>query len=313
MITLSSQRLAAHIVDDLTQPVMPEARALADAIVARHGASVAAVLFYGSCLRTQDTSGILDLYVLTDDLRAYHGRVLPAVLNRIVPPTVAYLEVPGATGTIRAKVAVMGTAAFARAVQGGRLDTTLWARFCQPSALLYARDTQARAAVVAAVSDAVITASRWAIWLGPPKGWPADYWTTLFQHTYRAELRAEGADRSALVYGWAAERYDRLLPLALTRAGIPVTTAPDGRMIPHGVDRDAARRAWARRQRVGKLLNMVRLTKAVFTFEHGADYILWKLERHNGRPVPVSDWERRHPILAAPRVLLRLSREGFIR
>jgi len=308
-----SPSLSAIIADDLKRPVMIEARALAQAIVDSHGHSVAAVLFYGSCLRTGTTDGILDLYVLTDDLRGYHGRFWPALFNRILPPTVSYLEVPGANGPVRAKVAVMGTAAFSRAMRSDSLDTTLWARFCQPVALLYARDANCRVAAVAAVTDAVVTASRWAVRLGPDKGRPADYWTGLFRQTYDAELRTEGTDRATLVHDWAPERYARLLPLALNRAGVPVTTAPDGRLIPHGLDRDAARQAWALRRRAGKLLNVLRLIKAVFTFENGVDYILWKLERHNGRPVPISAWERRHPILAAPRVLLRLSREGFIR
>jgi len=308
-----TQSLIAQIAEDLTEPVMEEAHTLAKAIVDRHGASVAAVLFYGSCLRTGDTAGLLDLYVLTDDLQGYHGSVWPALFNWMLSPTVCYLEVPGAAGTIRAKVAVMGTGAFARAVRGASFDTTIWARFCQPVALLYARDATCRATVVGAVTEAVVSAARWAVRLGPTMGTPADYWTCLFQQTYSAELRAEGLGRPALVYDWAADRYDRLLPLALSRGGIPVTTARDGRLIPHGLDREAARRAWARRRRLGKLLNILRLTKAVFTFENGVDYILWKLERHNGRTVQVSDWERRHPLLAAPGVLVRLYRGGFIR
>ncbi|MFC5316249.1 hypothetical protein, partial [Azospirillum rugosum] len=110
--------LSTLIAEELDRPVMAEARTIADAILARHGASVAAVLFYGSCLRTGDAGGILDVYVLTDDLRAYHGRFWPALLNAALPPTVSYLEAPGPTGMVRAKVAVMGTAAFARAVRG---------------------------------------------------------------------------------------------------------------------------------------------------------------------------------------------------
>ncbi len=309
--------LTTLIAEELNRPVMAEARAVADAILARHGASVAAVLFYGSCLRTGDAGGILDVYVLTDDLRAYHGRFWPALLNAAVPPTVSYLETPGPKGLVRAKVAVMGTADFARAVRGEGIDTTIWARFCQPAALLYARDAACRDAAVDAVAQAVATAARWAVRLGPESGGPADYWTALFRLTYGAELRAERGDRPALIHDWAAERYARLLPLALAHAGIiaevEAVTEADGRLRPQVADRIAAQRAWARRRRLGKLLNILRLAKAAFTFENGIDYILWKLERHAGRPVRITPWQRRHPILASPMLLFRFYREGIIR
>ncbi len=308
-----SGQLTALIAKELDRPVMAEARTIADAILARHGTSVAAVLFYGSCLRTGDVGGILDVYVLTDSLRAYHGRAWPALLNAALPPTVSYLEVPGAAGTVRAKVAVMGTAAFARAVRGGGIDTTVWARFCQPAALLYARDTASRAAAIDAVARAVVTAAGWAVRLGPESAVPADYWTALFQHTYGAELRAERGNRPDLIHDWAAERYDRLLTPALAEAGISVRPEADGRLRPLVRDRAAARRSWARRRRLGKPLNVLRLLKAAFTFENGVDYILWKLERHAGRPVRITGWQRRHPILAAPALLLRLYRDGVIR
>ncbi|MCW0210946.1 MAG: hypothetical protein OJK14_27945 [Achromobacter sp.] len=305
--------LAALIANELDRPVMAEARAVADVILARHGASVAAVLFYGSCLRSGDANGILDVYVLTDDLRAYHGRFWPVLLNAAVPPTVSYLETPGSAGPVRAKVAVMGTAAFARAVRGAGVDTTIWARFCQPAALLYARDAESRAVAVEAVAQAVATAAGWAVRLGPERARPSDFWTALFRHTYGAELRVERGDRATLIHDWDADRYARLLPLALAHTGIATTAEADGRLRPRVPDRATAQRAWARRRRLGKPLNLLRLIKAAFTFENGIDYILWKLERHAGRPVRISPWQRRHPILASPLLILRLYRDGIIR
>ena len=39
----------------------------------------------------------------------------------------------------------------------------------------------------------------------------------------------------------------------------------------------------------GKLLHVLRLMKATTTFKGGADYILWKVERHSGVRVEVSE------------------------
>ncbi|MBP2301131.1 hypothetical protein [Azospirillum picis] len=309
-----SNPFLAAIDEGLGRPVSAEARRLTDAILARHRGSVAAVLFYGSCLRSADPEGILDVYVLTTSLRGFHRRLWPSLFNALLPPNVSYLEVPGENGRmIRAKVAVMGLGAFARAMRPDGLDTTLWARFCQPAALIHADDRTVRGQVVEALADAMATAAGWAVRLGPETGTPADYWTTLFRHTYGAELRVESRNRPELIYGWAAGRYDELLRPALARAGIVVEDEDDGCLRPLVADRSAVLRRWRMRRRFGKPLNVLRLVKAAFTFENGVDYLLWKLERHSGRRLQLTGWQRRHPVLAAPGVLFRLYRDGTLR
>ena len=64
---------------------------------------------------------------------------------------------------------------------------------------------------------------------------------------------------------------------------------------------------------IGKLFNIARLIKAAFTFEGGLDYILWKIARHSGVTIAVTDWQRRHPLLAAPGLAWRLYRRGAFR
>ena len=46
--------------------------------------------------------------------------------------------------------------------------------------------------------------------------------------------------------------------------------------------------------------------KAAFTFQGAARYAAWKIERHTGVPIEVTPWRERHPILAAPGVLLKV-------
>lgn len=317
--------LRALIAEELAQPVAPGVRALADAIAREHGPSVAAILFYGSCLREPEREGMLDLYVLVDDYRAFHGSRMQALANRMLPPTILYRE---GWGT-RAKVAVISRAAFMFRLRPESRDTTVWARFCQPAALVHARDRQAAAWTAEAVARAVATAAGVAARLGPEEGTPRDFWCALFRNTYEAELRIEpGGDRGALIYEHAAERFDRLFGPALAEAGIGVGRGflpPQGegagevspaagghpaeaRIRPQVADRAAARRAWRRRCRLGKALNLARLVKAAFTFAPHADYLAWKVERHTGRPLELSPFQRRHPVLAAPWVLWRLWR-----
>ncbi len=298
-------------------PAMEAAAALAREIAVRHGDGVAAVLFYGACRRDGDASGLLDLYVLTTGHRAFHGRgaALPALLNAALPPTVLLWRGGTPQAPIRAKVAVLSQGQFERRMRPGSLDTTLWARFCQPSTLVHARDGAARRRAERAVARAVETAALWAVRLGPEEATPAEYWRGLFARTYAAELRTERGNRPDRLLAAAPDWYDRALPLALARLGLSATPAAGdggGRLEP-GLPRGRRARAWALRRACGKALNVLRLCKAAFTFEGGADYLAWKIERHSGVSLELADWQRRHPLLAAPALLWRLRRRGAVR
>lgn len=308
-----TDHLAKHILDALHRPVLPEIAEFA-ATLAATGDSVAGVLFYGSCLRDASVSGVLDFYVLVDDYRQYHRSRMAAMANAVLPPTVSFAQSATTAGPC-AKVAVISLRQFARRMRCGSIDTTLWARFCQPAALVHVRDEATAVAIADALADAAATAAAWAVRLGPEQGYAADYWTGLFRHTYGAELRVEKAGRPRLVYDFAADHFDRLLMPALARAGITVEETPAGTIRPRlsPDERRAGRRAWHRRRRAGKALNVARLVKAAFTFDNAVDYIVWKIERHAGQPIELRPWQRRHPVLAAPALLWRLYRRGMVR
>lgn len=289
----------------LSPPVPPEARAMAEELAAEGGESVLAVLFYGSCLRNQTAEGVLDFYILVDSYRGYHASRIAAAANAALPPTVRYRH----GDLARAKIAIISMRDFAARMRPDSGDTTIWARFCQPSALLYARDAEASRQVVAALSDAIATAAVWAARFGPEGGSAAQLWTALFQQTYGAELRVEdGRDRSRSIYHQAEVHFDTMLAPALRYAA---AKRGESGWRPGTVAQE--RRAWARRRIFGKLLNISRLVKAVFTFEGHVDYIEWKVARHTGKPLELSDFQRRHPLIAAPGVLWKLWREGAIR
>jgi len=56
----ASARLAALVGAELDRPAPEAAGHLATEIRRRHGDAVAAVVFYGSCLRKQTAEGVLD-------------------------------------------------------------------------------------------------------------------------------------------------------------------------------------------------------------------------------------------------------------
>jgi hypothetical protein len=292
-----SEALERRIAAMLTRDVRPEVAAQARTLGLSAGAR--AVLFYGSNLRSGSLDGVLDYYVL-----------LPGPAETGLWPRVSYVEWDAGGERLRAKVATMSLVKFAQAAEGRTLDTTIWARFVQPSALAWAEDENSGAAVVDAIADAARTAARLAIALGPAEGTAEAYWRALFRATYRAELRVEARGREGTILSANRAHFDGLLPAALASAGIPFTE--DGDSIAPRMTDDSRRRVlrwWRPRRRIGKALNAARLLRAAGTFDGAARYAAWKIQRHTGVTIEVTPWRERHPVLAAPGVLWRVWRQ----
>ena len=311
-----SAELDALLEAELVRPVPAPVAALAAELAARAGDATAAVLFYGSALRDDALDGVLDFYVLTDRPIAWPGSRWTALAGRILPPNVGYLETTIDGSVLRAKYAVMTLAQFRGAMAPGSLDTTLWARFSQPVVRVRARgDAEARA-VRDAVAAAVVTAASWAAALGPARGAATDFWRALFQRTYAVELRPErGTARAGDLVERDAARYAALLPAAWRAAGIAFAVDAEGALAPalEARERAAAARRWRRRQALGRPLNVLRLVKAASTFDNAIDYVAWKVERHSGYRIEPSPFQRRHPLLAAPALYLKLRARGVLR
>ena len=292
------------VSEELRAPAPPHAVMFAQRLVEAFEAPVA-VLFYGSILRTGDLEGVMDFYVLTAGPRSgWRG-----LAGRVLWPDVSYHEVEHQGRTLRAKVAAMTLAQFQNAVLGQGIDTTIWTRFVQPSALVWTVDSAIGDAVIEAVAEAARTATRFAAALGPHEGPPDAYWSALFQQTYAAEFRVEKGGRERSILAFEPQRYENLLVACWREQGL-LDIVSRGAVQPNlsAEDHKRLNAAWRVRRSLGKPLNLARLIKAAFTFEGAARYAVWKIERHTGLSVPLTPWRERHPVLAAPGVLWRLWR-----
>lgn len=304
---MNDEPLRSLLAQELQRELPPAVIELAAQLARRANGAAAAVLFYGSNLRDARLDGVLDFYVLLDRVGAWPGPRLAALANRLLPPNVGYIETTVQGHALRAKYALISMAQFHRGVSPGALDTTLWARFSQPSCCAWARSDADRDAATDAVRQAVITAAGWAAGLGPARGDALSFWRALYAHTYAAELRVEKGARGNDLVARDAARYETLLPEAWRAAGITFDAA-EGELAPRFTpsSRAAVARRWAVRRRLGKPLNIARLLKAAFTFDGAMDYAMWKVERHSGVRLEITDWQRRHPLLAAPGIYRRL-------
>ena len=289
--------LAQRIGASLDRSVRDEVAAFAKRLGEEAGAL--AVLFYGSNLRTGSLEGVLDFYIL-----------LPGPQRERIWPRVSYREWDHAGERLRAKIATMSLRQFANAAKGLSRDTTIWARFVQPSALVWQANEEARAEVTQALCAAAVTAGRLAAVVGPARGTANDYWRALFRATYKAEFRVEKPGRENSILEVNAEHFDGLLPIAWNAGGMRFKRM-NGLFepLPNSAERRRVLKWWSRRARLGKPLNLLRLAKATTTFDGAADYAAWKLQRHTGIALEVTPFRARHPLLAAPGALVELWRK----
>jgi hypothetical protein len=276
----------------LAREVSPEIHAMALALRLRHPGAVA-ILAYGSCLRgvaAADT--LMDFYVLTENFSGVSPNIFSRVVCCIVPPNVYYSEAELGGQRLRAKYALLPLRLFAKWMTRKTSNSYFWARFSQPSALIYARDDKTGDDVVAGISEALRTGFANAKALTAETDALA-VWTAGFNATYQSEFRSEKTNRAASIVSAEPGYYREAARLLASETPIHANQTL--------------------RRLTGKGWSVLRLIKAAFTFQGGADYITWKIERHSGEKIILSDWQKRHPIIAGLLLLPALLRKGAVR
>ena len=296
----------------------PQLRHLVEVLLQRYGESVNAILLYGSCLRKNDyLDGLIDLYLIVDNYDTFYRHRLPALANWLLPPNVFYLEVLMDGQLLRAKYAVLSSTDFIRGTSRW-FHSYLWGRFAQPTALIYARDEAARNMIRESLSRAVCTFLERTLPHLPESDTVRDLWQGALQLSYGAELRAESAGRAGELVDAALDYYYDVTLRSAASLRYRLTIYGDGGNALYVAEVPPASRrlsgfAWALRRAQGKLLSLLRLLKALFTFHGGFDYIAWKLERHSGKTVEIPERVRRYPFIFIWSFAWREYRRGIFR
>ncbi len=254
---------------------------------------VDSILVYGSVLRGADASEtLIDFYVVVHNPQGMSSSKFGRFFGNLLPPNVYFIQKEEQGRVLRCKCTVVTYEAFAHWVAQDTRNPYFWARFSQPSALVYARDTVARLRARQLVSQAIRTAYGYAVGVSPISD-PISRWKALYRETYRTELRPESVSRAAEIVDKNISYY----------AAVADTVADQVPLVNH----------WPLARLEGKFLSVFRLCKAAFTFQGGADYAVWKIERHTGEKIELQEWQRKHPIVAGLLLLPRLMRKRVIR
>jgi predicted nucleotidyltransferase len=264
----------------------PQVCSLIAAARERFGDAVEAIVLYGSFTRGEKDT-LLDLYILLRDFTPLPG--WQGVLGRMLAPNVYQLK----TELCRAKVAVM---TFDQLEKSVRSDVTpyFWARFAQPTTLLYQVDetvAERYAQLVTQAAERLVAAAALG---GAGMMSSQDFWIHTFSHTYDTELRSERSSRYETLYRANAPYFDAL---HAAYAGL----------------KQPPQTSWAIRKLTGKLLSVLRLCKSSLTFDDPVDYALWKVQRHSGVTVTPTERQRRYPLIFAWPLVWQLYRQGALK
>src|SRR5688500_8157964 len=243
---------------------------LVEALKLRFGSSLEAVLLYGSCLRSHEIGdGVVDFYAVVNNYSSAYPESYLRHLNAWLPPNVFYLEASRQEKKFRAKYAVVSVADFE---QGTRhwFHPYLWARFAQPTRLLYARDEVIRKRVYRALAQAVMTFLKSTLpTLTASIVDVETIWTNGLTQTYAAELRPERAGRARQLAQFNLDEYARLTAYAIPALAGKLEALADGnyRCLTDAASHRQSLWRWRLRRWQGKVLSVLRLAKAAFTFQ----------------------------------------------
>jgi hypothetical protein len=298
-------------VDASLEPLLEEIRQ-------KHGDALLAILVYGSWLRgKRDT--MLDFYVLVEDYRTLDS-VWQGWMCRLLPPNVYHIhhkaDNPDTQGhELRAKYALLTLRRFHHAMQHD-FHSYFWARFAQPCEALYVRDEATQAVLTDAFNSASTTFVRRVLPTMDDSFSSGELWTRGLSLTYQCELRTESSNRGESIYGFNPAYYDAVTSaFALEHTTLSNSESKDKPYSNQcsGFSRKFSSLSWWLRRVQGKLLSVLRLFKAAFTFNEPLEYLLWKIERHSGLYIEPGQRQLRHPLIFAWPLLWKLYRQGAFR
>lgn len=267
--------------------------------------SLVAVVFYGSCMRTKEyQNALLDFYVVVNNYRsAYQGRWY-AVLNKVLPPNVFFAKAKVNNITYQAKFAVISQADLQKRTALSAFHPYFWARFMQPIAIVYSRTEEDIDWLCEVQKQAAMTFYSKTYPLLEGHVSSRNFWENGLRLTYATELRAESAQRAQVLYDADSAFYDYYSQHLFAMKDHFNQQAQANNLF---------RLQWKLRIIYGKYISILRLLKATQTFVGGVDYIAWKIHRHTGDEIKVSNNLRKYPWLFCWPLLLRLFIKGKVR
>lgn len=272
-----------------------------------------AILLYGSTLSalTRATGSIPDVYVITQKHRRFHRSWLHAALNTFLAPNVYFRTFDRGDQTLSYKLCVISKRQLLRETSANARDLHHLGRFSKRMALAWARDASVTHTVASCAASSLRALTPHALARLPERFTLQEFALTLLGLSYAAETRvSENTKVEAL---WQSERdyYQQVFTLLLAEANLSCARTGDAYTQP--LPPPFAHRAVAQLLARSRRRERLRWPKYMFTFDNWVDYVLAKLERHQGIKLVLTERERRYPLIFAWGKYFALKRRGVVK
>lgn len=305
--------LVERQVRSVPEPIAP----FVDALRRDHGQEICSILFYGSCLfsTTQRQSSFPDFYILVSNLGRYHRSPWHATLNRILPPNVYYGDFSSGVESLRCKYCVMTVDQFARETSHRAHDIHHLGRFSKQFCMAYSRDAATAHTIVDSAIQAMLVLVPHSLARLPERFSLEEFVLTQLGLSYLGERRVvEPTKVNSLLDAskdYYLAIYSTVLSLYFRRHKTPVPSGGSTFSQP-GVDKEQRQRTESFLQR-SRTRGIFRWPKYILTVDNWLQYILDKLERHQGVKVELTALQRKYPLIFGWPVYFDLRRKGIVK
>ena len=277
------------------------------AIIKKYRDNVEAVILYGSWLRgKRDT--LPDFYVIFTDYN-HLPSLWQKVANRLLEPNVYQLSLSKRNVQCSAKYATISLKQLVKKTTTG-FHPYIWARFSQPSSILYTKNEKARNTLDALIGLSEKRMMTEALGMCPKSFTSRQLWETALTLTYGVELRAESKDKIMLIVEQHQDHFESIVAEHSDTLELSGTGNNEWTFECSDKYRLKTKLRWKIRRILGIFLSIARLLKATTTFNQPLEYLLWKIERHTGIKENATALQLKYPLIFSWPLIWKIFRRG---
>jgi len=279
----------------------------AAAILKEYDDNVEAVILYGSWLRgKRDT--LPDFYVILNNYNRLPS-LWQKVVNQILEPNVYQLSLSKRNIECSAKYATISLKHLEIKITTG-FHPYLWARFSQPSSILYAKNQNTRDDVHRLIKSSEKKMMQEALGMLPKSFTSRQLWEMALTLTYGVELRAESNEKMTLLVGHHQDYFESKVVEHSDALELSAIGKNEWAFESSNKYRLKSKLRWKIRRILGVFLSIARLLKATSTFNQPLEYLLWKIERHTGIKENATALQLKYPLIFSWPLLWKIFRRG---
>lgn len=277
-----------------------------------------AVILYGSCLHpsTRKPTSSHDFYIVLDTYKSALPDFFHALLNRILPPNVYYIQLKEGDKILEAKYNTISLRDLERetSLSAGSLFTL--GRFGKRLGLLYLKPGY-EDRIIDSIYNAVLTNTYLALTMMDREFTLDEFILFLLSLSYAGEVRIERDTKIQELFSAFQDYYRYVYGRALAEFAVHTKAVVGGEpcyRLNFSEDEIAVRRKMTEKFiRKSRRMSVLRWPKSIYTFGNYVDYLILKVERSKGIKIELTPLERKFPLIFGWRHFFRLLRKGMIK